>query len=227
MDLDSRPDPGRPGGLDAGRTMPHAFPCADHPDRLPGSRAVRDFELGWPRSMPGRIRLSSRDERFSKWILRTSCWKALKPAQEVDGIVVRLLNPTDQEETVTVRTAFGASSTTPLRLDGRDSGHPPILGERNIACSCAPTRVADVSLRIVGRRPFLIAPTQPWCLHRRRPCLLQLLLVSTENTSTCAGHTPKLLRSQGFYDEAIVQRIGNRAGHEDVGIMGSRQPLHA
>ena len=48
---------------------------------------------------------------------RTLVLSALKPAEQGDGIVVRVLNPGDSPVAATLRTGFALEAAHPLRLD--------------------------------------------------------------------------------------------------------------
>lgn len=120
MDLESRPVPAGPvvRTPKAQCTEPFSFRMTLTGDSDP--RAVRDFELGLegvvagasPLLGDGTSLLALDDDGADALLV-----EAVKPAEEGPGVIVRLLNPTDDECVASLRVGFGARSVTPVRLD--------------------------------------------------------------------------------------------------------------
>lgn len=120
MDLESRPVPAGPvvRTPKAQCTTPFSFRMTLSGDSDP--RVTRAFEAGFegvvaggaPLVPDGVSLLALECDDGSVLLVET-----VKPAEEGTGIVLRLLNPTDEEGTGRVRIGFPAESVTPIRLD--------------------------------------------------------------------------------------------------------------
>ncbi len=122
MDLESRPIPAGPVVSTPGAQCRTPF---DFRLSLLGAldpRAARDFELGLKAVPAGERPLIGAGA--SAFALDSSLvlLESMKPAEEGPGVVVRLLNPTDREEAVTLHTAFGVDTVTQVRLDEEPCG---------------------------------------------------------------------------------------------------------
>ncbi len=122
MDLDSRPIPAGPVVRTPGAQClgPFEFRMTLAPGVAP--LAVRDFELGLRGVPAGESPLLPADAPRVSLEANAVQLEACKPAEEGRGVVVRLLNPSDVDELVSLRTDLGAATVTPVRLDEEPSG---------------------------------------------------------------------------------------------------------
>lgn len=122
MDLASRPVPAGPVVRTprAQCTDPFSFRMTLLTDLDP--RAARDFELGFGAVAAGDDPLLSAGDSMLRLDGSDALWvEAVKPPEEGRGVVVRLLNPTDEEHAGTLRLGFEADTVTPVRLDEEPS----------------------------------------------------------------------------------------------------------
>lgn len=122
MDLDSRPIPAGPVVRTPGAQClgPLEFRMTLASGVAP--RAVRDFELGLRGVPAGESPLLPADAPRVSLEANAVQLEACKPAEEGRGVVVRLLNPSDVEELVSLRADLGAETVTPVRLDEEPAG---------------------------------------------------------------------------------------------------------
>lgn len=117
VDLQSRPDP-------AGPTLPTPGaqclePIEARLTLLAGvdPRAARDAELGLWAVAAGPTPLVPSDVSLLTVEPRALVVSTLKPAEDGDGLILRLLNPTDAPRTARVRFGFAVAAAQAVRLD--------------------------------------------------------------------------------------------------------------
>ncbi len=126
-DLASRPgDAGpalvTPGGQCPGPLDVRLCLAITPPERAPN--VARDAELGLEAVAAGDAPLWPAGEPLLEVEPRTVVVSAWKPAECGEGSVLRLLNPTDESLTATVRLARGAGEARAVRLDETPAEHP-------------------------------------------------------------------------------------------------------
>ncbi len=129
MDLETRPIPAGPvvltpgaqclGPIRARLTLTASF----------DPQEVRDFEVGFRAVPAGEHPRLEEGVSVLESSSRTVLIDAVKPAEEGRGVIVRLLNPTGREETVSLHSALGATRATPVRLDEEPCGDTLSLPE--------------------------------------------------------------------------------------------------
>ena len=110
-------------------------------------RAVRDAELGLRAVATGDTPLAPPGRSLLAVAPREIIVSALKPAEEVPGTVLRLLNPTDRPATARVSVGFRVSAAVPVRLDETPDGEPLALEAGSLALAVPPHALRSVLLR--------------------------------------------------------------------------------
>ena len=72
---------------------------------------------------------------------------ALKPAERDDGIVVRVLNPTDESVDACLRLGLSLASATAVRLDEEPADHAVAIDGRTVRFVVPPRALRSVLLR--------------------------------------------------------------------------------
>ena len=98
-------------------------------------RAVRDFESGFLAVAAGEAPLVAPGVSLCELESEAVLLEAFKPSSDEEGVIVRLLNPGDQDEEVVLATAFGASEATAVGLDEQAIGAPTPLDEGRLRAS--------------------------------------------------------------------------------------------
>lgn len=139
MDLVSRPVPAGPVVRTPGAqcTEPFSFRATLFSDLDP--RAVRDAEVGFAAVAAGDAPLfAAGDSMLHLTGSDAILVEAVKPPEEGPGVVVRLLNPTDEKHEATLRVGFDADSVTPVRLDEEPCGPTESLDGQTVAVRVPP-----------------------------------------------------------------------------------------
>jgi hypothetical protein len=133
FDLHSRPIPAGPvmaveGAQEIGRT---AARCA----LLAGCdpNAARDAELALRGVLGGPAPPLSDGAVLLALTPDTLVLSALKPAQRGDGIIVRVLNPTDRPQRASLRLGFPISGATSVKLDETPADHPVMVAPDGVS----------------------------------------------------------------------------------------------
>ena len=131
FDLRSRPIPAGPPMRADGAQMQEAIEA--HLSLLAGDDPVdaRDAELGLRGVIAGDATLLAEAASLLTITPRELVLSALKPAEDGDGMVVRVLNPTDHPLTADVELGFAVGSARAVRLDESSIAHAVTLdGQR-------------------------------------------------------------------------------------------------
>jgi hypothetical protein len=150
MDLATRPQPAGPlmpapgaqclGTIEAGLSL---FAGMD-------PRAARNAELGLRAVAAGDTPLVPPERSLLAVTPRQIVMTALKPAEDGTGIILRLLNPTDDAVTASVTLGFPVSEITPVRLDETSHGAPLAAEPSRFSLVVPPHALRSVRL---GSRP--------------------------------------------------------------------------
>ncbi len=125
MDLTTRPNHAGPGLATPGAQCIRTFEA--NISLLPGAdpRAARDAELGLLSAIAGDSPMTAGNERLLELEPRELVLSALKPAEDGEGFVMRVLNPTDTEVEANLRLGVGFAGAELVRLDETPTGEPP------------------------------------------------------------------------------------------------------
>jgi len=140
---------------DAGPNLPTPAaqcqgPLEAHLSLLPGTdpRGASDAEFGLrcvvagetPRILPDTPQLTLHP--------RSLLLSALKPAQDGEGLIVRVLNATDTSETARLTFAREITSAKPVRLDETPADHPVVVEGQAVILSLPPHALRTVRVRL-------------------------------------------------------------------------------
>lgn len=110
------------------------------------ARAARDAEIGLRAVVAGPAPLAPPDRALLEVQPASIVVSALKPTAEGDGIVLRLLNPTDAEQRAEVRLGFPCHGVRPVRLDETGGGPEVALEDGAFALTVPPHALRSVVL---------------------------------------------------------------------------------
>jgi len=108
------------------------------------ARAARDAELGLLAVAAGATPLASPDETLVEVEPPDVLLTALKPAEDGQGFVLRVLNPTDEAREAVVRFGFDIAAALAVRLDEEASGDPIALAGRELRVDVPPHALRSV-----------------------------------------------------------------------------------
>jgi mannosylglycerate hydrolase len=111
--------------------------------------AVRAAEVGFRAVLAGPAPLLVPDQPLLQLRPREVLLSALKPAEEGEGMILRLLNPTDDEQTAEVQFGFPVSTGTSLRLDESPDGQTIELRDDVLRLRLRPHELRTV---LLGRK---------------------------------------------------------------------------
>ena len=147
-DLRSRPGHAGPALPTPGAQCPGAIEA--RLALLPGDdpRAAADAELGLLAVTAGESPLCAAEAPLLTVEPRELLLSALKPAEDGDGVILRLLNPTDSPLEASVSLGFSVSEAVPVRLDESPWEHGLRLGGGVLALRVPPHALRSVGLRM-------------------------------------------------------------------------------
>jgi alpha-mannosidase len=112
-------------------------------------QAARDCELGLRAVVAGQEALVPPERSLLEVTPREVVLSALKPAEQSSGIILRLLNPSDDVITARVRLGFPAAQAVAVRLDESEAedGDSPRLRDGELRIVLPPHALRSVLLR--------------------------------------------------------------------------------
>lgn len=145
-DLRTRPGPAGPGLVTPGAQCLRTFEA--HLSLFAGTdpRAARDAELGLLAVVAGDTPLCADGAPLVSIEPRELVLSALKPAEHSDGLVLRVLNPTDDAQEAAVALGFDASSASAVRLDESEVDERVGLAGRTLRFTVAARALRSVLL---------------------------------------------------------------------------------
>lgn len=143
-DLHSRPGPAGPALHTPGAQCLRTFEA--HLSLLPGldPRAARDAELGLLATVAGAAPLYPDGQPLVAIAPRELVLSALKPAEHTPGLVLRVLNPTDDAREAVVELGFDASAASVVRLDESPTDGGCTLDGRTLRFGVPPRALRSV-----------------------------------------------------------------------------------
>lgn len=138
MDLDSRPIPAGPVVATPGAQCDEPFRVRFSLFDSLDPAAARASELGLWAVPAGDVPLVPEGEGLLEIEGERVLLEAVKPAEEGRGMIVRLLNPTDQPESVKICARFPVARATPVRLDEEVCGPPASLERGTLETTVPP-----------------------------------------------------------------------------------------
>lgn len=149
-DLQSRPVPAGPAMAVAGAQLPGRFEA--RLALLAGCDpvAARDAELGLRGVIAGPERLLAPGVALLALEPAGLVLSALKPAEHGDGIVVRVLNPTDAPMTAVLRPGFRVAEARAVQLDEEPAAHAVALDPDAVRVEVPARALRSVLLRVDG-----------------------------------------------------------------------------
>lgn len=147
LDLRSRPEPAGPSLPTPGAQCLHRTEASLSLFAGEDPRAARDAELGLCARPAGEAPLVGDGSSVVTLGPRELVLTALKPAEEGDGIVLRVLNPTDDDHEAVVRLGVEMTEARSVRLDETPDGLPVELDAGEVRFPIAPRAFRSVRLR--------------------------------------------------------------------------------
>jgi mannosylglycerate hydrolase len=149
MDLRTRPQPAGPALPTPGAQCLQTIEARLWVFAGLDASAVRAAEVGFRAVLAGPAPLLVPDQPLLQLRPREVLLSALKPAEEGEGMILRLLNPTDDEQTAEVQFGFPVSTGTSLRLDESPDGQTIELRDDVLRLRLRPHELRTV---LLGRK---------------------------------------------------------------------------
>jgi mannosylglycerate hydrolase len=150
FDVSTRPIPAGPEMPAPGAQVPGPITARFVLARDP--RDVQDAELGLHGVLGGPDPLLEPGDALLTLEPGSLSLSACKPADDGDGIVVRVMNATDAPEEAVLRLGFGFDDAIAVRLDETPSGEPIARDETNVRFPVPAHALRSVRLRPARRR---------------------------------------------------------------------------
>lgn len=115
-------------------------------------RDANDAELGLRGVLAGPSPMLAAGHSLLQLTAERCELSACKPAEDGDGIVVRLLNPSATDETVELRTGIALTSATPVRLDETPAGDALAIDDDRLVATVPAYATRSFRLRYALRR---------------------------------------------------------------------------
>src|SRR5262249_2310835 len=155
-DLRTRPVPAGPPMRVAGAQVPGPLEVRLALFAGEDPNAARDAELGLRGVIAGPVPLLAPDTPLLALATPALVLSAVKPAEDGDGIVVRVLNPTDSARTAELRPGFRVSAAQAVRLDEELATDAILVDGDRVRFAVPAHALRSVLLRSngPGTRPF-------------------------------------------------------------------------
>lgn len=147
-DHPERPEPAGPGSLTPGAQMPGVLEARLALFAGIDPRAAQDAETGLTAVIAARHPLLPEGEAMLAIEPREILLSSWKPAEDGDGAIVRVLNPTGTERDVELRFGLPVRSVEAVRLDEGPTAEPAALDGRVVRVRVAPRGLRSVRVRI-------------------------------------------------------------------------------
>jgi mannosylglycerate hydrolase len=144
--LRTRPLPAGPEMMAPGAQTPGRIAATVSIARTPGD--ARAAEIGFRGVLGGDTPMLSSDASLLELGARHSVLSACKPSQDGDGIVVRVLNPTDESDDVTLHLGRDVRRARPVGLDEQPSDSLVTHNGRDVGFEVPPHALRSVLLSL-------------------------------------------------------------------------------